>query len=98
MGADGRKAEERLEGRRQQADVRSQRSEGGRQMTEDRDQRTEVVAREARWTRGAINGKRTVCAQCGADWIEDSIVAQLENIVDDARKKHLMVEVTSMAI
>ena len=40
----------------------------------------------------------TVCAQCGADWIEDSVAAQLENIVDDARKKHHMVEITSMAI
>jgi YgiT-type zinc finger domain-containing protein len=40
----------------------------------------------------------TVCAQCGADWIEDSVAAQLEDIVDDARKKHHMVEVTSLAI
>ncbi len=39
----------------------------------------------------------TVCAQCGADWISDAIAARLENIVDDARQKHHMVEVTSLA-
>jgi len=40
----------------------------------------------------------TVCTQCGADWIADSIAAALEGIVDDARKKHHMVEITSMAV
>lgn len=43
------------------------------------------------------HGPATVCAQCGADWIEDSIAARLEEIVDDARKKHHMVEITSLA-
>jgi len=38
----------------------------------------------------------TVCAQCGADWISDAIAARLECIVDDARQKHHMVEVTSL--
>lgn len=39
----------------------------------------------------------TVCSQCGADWIEDSIVARLEEIVDDARKKHHMVDITTLS-
>lgn len=37
----------------------------------------------------------TVCSQCGADWIEDKVAKQLENIVNDARRKRLQVEVTS---
>ena len=40
----------------------------------------------------------TVCGQCGADWIEDSIASRLEAIVGDARKRHRMVEITSMAV
>lgn len=39
----------------------------------------------------------TVCSQCGADWIDDTIAAKLEDIVDDAREKHHMVEVTSLS-
>lgn len=39
----------------------------------------------------------TVCTQCGADWIEDSIAAKLEVIVNDARKKHQTVEVTTLS-
>jgi YgiT-type zinc finger domain-containing protein len=39
----------------------------------------------------------TVCSQCGADWIDDQIAKQLENIVNDARKKRLQVEVTSFS-
>jgi len=39
----------------------------------------------------------TVCTQCGADWIEDSIAAKLEVIVNDARKKHHTVEVTTLS-
>ena len=31
-------------------------------------------------------GPVTVCSQCGADWIEDSIARQPEDIVKDARK------------
>lgn len=34
----------------------------------------------------------TVCSQCGADWIDDRVAKQLENIVNDARKKRLQVE------
>jgi len=40
----------------------------------------------------------TVCAQCGADWIDDTISARLEEIVNDARKKHHMVEVTTLSV
>ncbi|MBU4321029.1 MAG: type II toxin-antitoxin system MqsA family antitoxin, partial [Nitrospinae bacterium] len=38
----------------------------------------------------------TVCAQCGADWIEDAISVRLEGIVNEARKRHHLVEVTTM--
>ncbi len=39
----------------------------------------------------------TVCSQCGADWIDDEIAAKLEDIVNDARQKHHIVEVTSLS-
>ena len=39
----------------------------------------------------------TVCSQCGADWIEDAISEKLEKIVDGARQKHNLVEVTTLA-
>ncbi len=39
----------------------------------------------------------TVCSQCGADWIDDAISEKLEIIVDDARQKHNLVEVTTLA-
>ena len=38
-----------------------------------------------------------VCSQCGADWIEDTIAAKLEEIVSDARQRHHIVEVTSLS-
>ncbi len=37
----------------------------------------------------------TVCAQCGADWIQDEVAERLETIVNDAREKHHQVEVTT---
>ncbi len=37
-----------------------------------------------------------VCSQCGANWIIDEIAEKLEGIVADARKKHSIVEVTSL--
>ncbi len=40
----------------------------------------------------------TVCSQCGADWIDDNIASKLEEIVDGARKKHNMVEVTTLPV
>lgn len=39
----------------------------------------------------------TVCSQCGADWIADDVAARIEELVDDARKKRLQVEVMSLA-
>jgi len=39
----------------------------------------------------------TVCSQCGADWIEDTIASKLEEIVDEARRKHHTVEVTTLS-
>ena len=38
----------------------------------------------------------TVCSQCGADWIGDAIASKLEEIVNDARKRHHIVEVTTL--
>jgi YgiT-type zinc finger domain-containing protein len=39
----------------------------------------------------------TVCSLCGADWIEDAIAAKLEDIVNEARDKHHIVEVMTLA-
>lgn len=39
----------------------------------------------------------TVCSQCGADWIDEKTAAQVEAIVEAARKKHSQVEVTAFA-
>ncbi len=39
----------------------------------------------------------TVCSQCGTDWVDDSISEELERIVDGARQKHNLVEVTTLA-
>lgn len=35
-----------------------------------------------------------VCAQCGDAWFEDPVAATLETIVEEARNKHTLVEVT----
>lgn len=37
-----------------------------------------------------------VCSQCGADWIQDDAAARIEAIVEDAKKKKLQVEVTTL--
>jgi YgiT-type zinc finger domain-containing protein len=42
------------------------------------------------------NVPATVCSQCGADWIEDAVSQKIEGIVNDARKRHRLVEVTTM--
>lgn len=39
----------------------------------------------------------TVCSQCGEEWIADATARQLERIVNDARSRHLQVEVTALA-
>ncbi len=36
-----------------------------------------------------------VCDLCGADWLEDNVAEELELIVEQARIKHPVVEVTS---
>lgn len=36
-----------------------------------------------------------VCDLCGTDWIEDSVAEKLETIVEQARRKHPMVEVAN---
>jgi YgiT-type zinc finger domain-containing protein len=35
-----------------------------------------------------------VCTQCGDAWIEDTVAAKLEAIVDDARERQTIVEIT----
>ncbi len=39
----------------------------------------------------------TVCHQCGADWLSDPVAAQVESIVDDARRKRSEVEVVAFS-
>ena len=38
----------------------------------------------------------TVCSQRGADWIGDAVAVKIEEIASDPRKKHHMVEITTM--
>ncbi len=38
----------------------------------------------------------TVCSQCGADWIDDAVAEKLEKIVEAAKQKHNLVEITSL--
>jgi YgiT-type zinc finger domain-containing protein len=35
-----------------------------------------------------------VCTQCGDAWIEDPVAVKLEAVVEDARAKHALVEVS----
>jgi YgiT-type zinc finger domain-containing protein len=39
----------------------------------------------------------TVCSLCGTDLIGDEVAAQLEKIVEDAKSKHSLVEITRLA-
>lgn len=43
------------------------------------------------------NVPATVCSLCGADWIPDDVAGRIEGLVDEARKKHLQVEVMSLS-
>jgi YgiT-type zinc finger domain-containing protein len=36
-----------------------------------------------------------VCDLCGTDWLEDSVAEKLEQIVEQARRKHPVVEVAN---
>ena len=38
-----------------------------------------------------------VCSQCGENWIDDKVASKLEKLADDARKKHLQVEVAAFS-
>ncbi len=38
-----------------------------------------------------------VCGQCGEDWIDDKVASRLEKLVDEARNKHLQVEVAAFS-
>ena len=40
------------------------------------------------------NVPATICSQCGADWIANDISAQVEEMVQDAKKKRHQVEVS----
>jgi peptide subunit release factor 1 (eRF1) len=37
------------------------------------------------------------CEQCGESWLEDAIVARIETMVADAKKRGAQVEVVTMA-
>ncbi len=39
----------------------------------------------------------TICSQCGTDWIADNIAARIEELVEDAKKRHHQVEVTAFS-
>ena len=41
------------------------------------------------------NVPATVCSQCGTDWLSNDITAQIEDMVQEAKKKRHQVEVTS---
>jgi len=43
------------------------------------------------------NVPATVCSLCGNEWIADDIAARLESIIEDAKEKHHLVEVTQFA-
>lgn len=42
------------------------------------------------------NVPASVCSQCGADWIGDEVARSIETIVEQAKDKHLAVEVISL--
>ena len=41
------------------------------------------------------NVPATVCVQCGEEWIGAEVARQLEQVVEDARKRRLQVEVVA---
>ena len=36
-----------------------------------------------------------VCNQCGSDWLDDTTANELEKLVNNAKKNHAMVEITT---
>lgn len=43
------------------------------------------------------NVPATVCAQCGMEWIDDKVAAEVETIVGEAKSKRKEVEVMSLS-
>ena len=39
----------------------------------------------------------TVCEQCSAEWIEDADAEKLEQLVNEAKRKHSMVEIAEFS-
>lgn len=39
----------------------------------------------------------TVCEQCSAEWIDDAIAEKLEQVVNEAKQKHSIVEVSEFS-
>jgi YgiT-type zinc finger domain-containing protein len=37
-----------------------------------------------------------VCSQCGEEWISDDVAIELDGLVQEAKKRHLQVEVLSL--
>lgn len=42
------------------------------------------------------NVPATLCDQCGEEWISPEVAAQLERLVEEARRKKLQVEVVAL--
>ena len=42
------------------------------------------------------NVPATICDQCGEEWIGSEIARKLEKLVEEAREKKLLVEVTAL--
>jgi len=38
-----------------------------------------------------------VCAQCGADWLDDEVAQRIERLVEEARAKRSQVEVMALS-
>ena len=39
----------------------------------------------------------TVCVQCGSDWIDDTTAGRIESVVEEARAKKHLVEITRLS-
>lgn len=39
----------------------------------------------------------TVCSLCGEEWIDDAVAEMLEQIVQDAKRKKMLVEIATLA-
>ncbi len=39
-----------------------------------------------------------VCSLCGEEWIDDAVAQDLENVVNEAQKRHRMIEVVSFGL